>query len=113
MVATDEQTLLDLQQRLGNSPFHVLRYNQDFRVARALIARSWMCITMKHHPIIFALGDKVPAISLAHGPYYEHKNVGALRLVGISDCSIRLNRKTIWQNLKCSTKEYLLIVMLW
>jgi polysaccharide pyruvyl transferase WcaK-like protein len=33
---------------------------------------------MKHHPIIFAMGENVPVISLAFSQYYIHKNMGAL-----------------------------------
>jgi polysaccharide pyruvyl transferase WcaK-like protein len=92
MIDTDEQALLDLENHLADSRFRMLRYNKDFRIARALIAETWVCITMKHHPIIFALGERVPAISLSHGAYYEHKNVGALDLFGLADCSIRLEQ---------------------
>jgi coenzyme F420 hydrogenase subunit beta len=92
MIPTDEPALLDLERQVPDSGFRMLRYNTDFRVARALIAGSWACVTMKHHPIIFALGERVPAISLAHSAYYEHKNRGALELVGLGRWSIRLEK---------------------
>ena len=68
-----------------------LSYDYDFRTVRALIGGSDICVTMKHHPIIFALGEKVPVISLALGDYYEHKNIGALGIFGLEKCNIILS----------------------
>ncbi len=92
MIATDEQALLDLEQKRVHNGYRMLHYDMDFRIARDLISRSRICITMKHHPIIFALGERVPAISLSHGDYYEHKNGGALGLFKLMDCSVRLEQ---------------------
>ncbi|MBN2319622.1 MAG: polysaccharide pyruvyl transferase family protein [Acidobacteria bacterium] len=97
MTAIDEQTLLDLEKNLPDAAYRMLRYNKDYRIARALISLSHACITMKHHPIIFALGERVPVISLAHGAYYEHKNAGALGLFDLADCSIRLEENNYLQ----------------
>ncbi len=70
--------------------FRVLQCVGDFRVARLAIGRSRICVSMKHHPVVFALGQGVPAISLALGDYYEHKNAGALGVLGQEGCNVRL-----------------------
>ena len=46
---------------------------------------------MKHHPIIFAVGEKVPVISLANFDYYVHKNGGALKLFGLERYNLMFN----------------------
>lgn len=83
MVPGDIETLKDYQQRYSDPSVHLLSYEFDFKVVRGVIAQATLCITMKHHPIIFAIGEKVPVISLAYSDYYEHKNGGALRLFGL------------------------------
>jgi SAM-dependent methyltransferase/polysaccharide pyruvyl transferase WcaK-like protein len=90
MHRVDVETLEAIQRMRPDGRFRVLRCEDDFRVARTAIGRSGLCVAMKHHPLIFALGQRVPAISLARGDYYEHKNGGALGLVGLAACSVRL-----------------------
>ncbi len=98
MTAVDEQTLLDLENAMPDAAYRMLRYDKDYRIARTLISLSHACITMKHHPIIFALGEQVPVISLAHGAYYEHKNTGALGLFDLAGYNIRLEENSYLQN---------------
>ena len=64
----------------------------DFKTARALIASSSICFTMRHHPIVFALGEAVPVVSLYCNDYFEHKNIGALSLFGLDEFSLDLRR---------------------
>ena len=61
-----------------------------FREIRRAIADAEMLITMKHHPIIFAVGEDVPVVSLAYSSYYVHKNFGALQQYGVGVCSTDL-----------------------
>ncbi len=61
-----------------------------FRELRRAIADAEMLVTMKHHPIIFAVGELVPVVSLAYSPYYLHKNSGAMRQYGVESCSTDL-----------------------
>jgi polysaccharide pyruvyl transferase WcaK-like protein len=42
-------------------------------------------VTMKHHPIIFALRYSKPVICMYDSEYYHQKNIGALQCVGIND----------------------------
>jgi coenzyme F420-reducing hydrogenase beta subunit/polysaccharide pyruvyl transferase WcaK-like protein len=91
MVPSDADTLLAIERARPDGRFRMLRYDGDFRVARAVIRGSRVCVSMKHHPIIFALGERVPTISLSLGEYYEHKNLGALGLVGLADFNVRMD----------------------
>lgn len=69
----------------------IFHYDYDFRNIRAVIRDSFACITMKHHPIIFSAGECVPVISVNRSAYYEHKNKGALDILGIIEFSINLD----------------------
>jgi polysaccharide pyruvyl transferase WcaK-like protein len=63
----------------------ILEYPYDYKVARAIIGSAKLCLTMKHHPIVFAMGNAVPVVAAALDEYYSHKNKGALGLVGLED----------------------------
>jgi len=91
MVPSDEEAINDFMKAYRKDRLYNLSYDYDFRTVRALIGGSDICVTMKHHPIIFALGEKVPVISLALGDYYEHKNIGALGIFGLEKCNIILS----------------------
>lgn len=67
----------------GNAP-------APFRVARAIISGSQICLTMRHHPIVFALGERVPVVSLYCNDYFKHKNIGALSLFDLDKFSVDL-----------------------
>ena len=72
----------------------LFEYGFDFRRMRRAIADARLVVTMKHHPIIFAVGEDVPVVGLAFSAYYEHKNTGALGQYGIADLSTNLESKT-------------------
>lgn len=91
MVPSDENSIDDFLKKYPSKRFFKLKYNYDFRVVRGIIKNSKLCITMKHHPIIFALGESVPVISLYYSEYYRHKNGGALELFGLERYNINLN----------------------
>jgi len=93
MTPSDEQTIDDYLSSYKEEGLYKFKYEYDFRIIRAVIAQSKLCITMKHHPIIFAVGEKKPVISLALGDYYEHKNKGALKLVGLDKYNVSLDDK--------------------
>jgi coenzyme F420 hydrogenase subunit beta len=83
MTPSDYKTIDDYLEKYPSETIFKYDYQFDFRKIRAVIANSKVCVTMKHHPIIFAVGEKVPVISLALFDYYEHKNGGALKLFGL------------------------------
>lgn len=97
MVPSDQTTLADLAERSPDLGLRRLDYDYDFRTVRAVIARAQICITMKHHPIIFAMGEGVPALSLARGAYYHHKNLGALKLFGMGFCHVGLEHEQCFE----------------
>lgn len=82
MTPPDEEAINLLLEKTQLDYLHVCPFIYDFKVIRAVIAFSKICITMKHHPIIFAMGECVPVISLIYDPYYKQKNEGALSLFG-------------------------------
>ena len=81
MHSNDESAIrevIHLMQTSGHSPDH----GYDPGLAVGLIHNSTLCLTMKHHPIIFAMAAGVPTISMAFDPYYYHKNSGAQEIFG-------------------------------
>lgn len=75
---TDRWSFEDYIKKYPNQRVKFYDYDYDFRKVRRVIADAKICITMKHHPIIFALGEDTPVISLVFSSYYLHKNLGAL-----------------------------------
>lgn len=94
MVPSDEISIDNFLQEYPSERFFKLKYKYDFKVARAVFKKSKLCITMKHHPIIFALGEAVPVISLYYSEYYKHKNGGALKLFNLEDYNLNLSEIT-------------------
>lgn len=93
MTPSDEETINDYRNRFEKYNLTAIKYDYDFREIRAVIANSDICITMKHHPIIFAIGEFVPVISMALSDYYIHKNEGALKLVGLEKYNLDLSEE--------------------
>ena len=71
----------------------LFQYSYDFKEVRYAISKSILCITMKHHPIIFAIGEKVPTIPISYKDYYVHKNKGALSIFGLEKYHVNLEDK--------------------
>lgn len=61
---------------------YCIPYSPDWRVARGLISTSDLCFTMKHHPIVFAIGEAKPVVSVSLDQYYNLKNKGVLDNIG-------------------------------
>ena len=72
---------------------------------RKVIADSKLCITMKHHPIIFAYGEDIPVISILHNDYYFHKNIGAMAQYGQERFSIALDDENFMDKFKMLLDE--------
>lgn len=64
------------------SPNYCIPYSPDWRVSRGLISRAELCFTMKHHPIVFAIGELTPVVSVSLDEYYNLKNQGVLDNIG-------------------------------
>lgn len=76
----------------------LIEYIDDVEETVAIIRHSALCITMKHHPIIFAMGNGVPVISIADSTYYDHKNRGALSIFGLEAFSIYCQPDTVCES---------------
>jgi polysaccharide pyruvyl transferase WcaK-like protein len=93
MTPTDVDMMKQYNTLFPDDTLPILNYGYDYREIRGIIARAQYCITMKHHPIIFSAGEGVPCISLNYTDYYEHKNGGALKILGIGEYAVRLDSK--------------------
>lgn len=105
MTPSDYNTINDFLDEYPNENVISYKYEFDFRKVRGVIGNSSLCITMKHHPIIFAVGEKVPVISLANFDYYEHKNGGALKLFGIEKYNLDFSDEFNLNKFKETYKE--------
>lgn len=91
MSNTDVKPIEDLVGLYSKDYVKAIRLSEyDFRTIRGLFSKAKYCITMKHHPIIFSLGEGVPTISIAYKPYYTYKNVGALEIFNLGKFSVDL-----------------------
>lgn len=84
MVRTDEAAIkevMDAMDMPAIMPDHA--YRPDLAVG--LIQNAALCVTMKHHPIIFAMAAAVPTVSMTFDDYYYHKNFGAMKIFNQED----------------------------
>ena len=63
----------------------LLNHDYSPELAVGIIHKAGLCLTMKHHPIIFALAGGVPTVSMAFDDYYWHKNRGAQKIFGLEE----------------------------
>ncbi len=82
MVPSDEEAEQAVINNMKSKKAAVLKYNYDYKTARGLISKAEFLLTMKHHPIIFAHGEGVPAICVTLDDYYYRKNLGAMQNAG-------------------------------
>ncbi len=99
MHPVDEQACDDLIKQAGNPDITKFVYPYDYRDARGLIKHARCCITMKHHPIVFACGEAVPVMSMVFDDYYKHKNQGALSLFDMQDYVLMYDSDTFDQRM--------------
>ncbi len=89
MTPSDLNAYKVYRDKFGNT-LELYSYDFDFRKMRRAISDAELVVTMKHHPIIFAIGETVPVISIAFSEYYRHKNQGALGQYGLGEFSVDL-----------------------
>lgn len=58
----------------------IFNHNNDFKIVISLIRNAHIVISMRHHPIIFAMSAGVPTLSIVFDDYFKHKNNGAMKL---------------------------------
>ncbi len=97
MVPADEKTMEDYIKEYPSDRIGMIQYDYNFKTIRKIISDSKICVTMKHHPIIFSAGELVPVIALNLSDYYEHKNGGALQILGISKYNTVLNKDNYYK----------------
>jgi polysaccharide pyruvyl transferase WcaK-like protein len=87
MSRSDEAAIHEVAQ-LMQKPSAIIDHGYDIDAAIDTIRSAAFCLTMKHHPIIFAMGGGVPTIAMAFDDYYFHKNRGALKIFALENCLI-------------------------
>ena len=108
MTPSDYNEQKEFLEYISKRNIYLLEYDYDFKKIRSIIGNSILCITMKHHPIIFAVGEKVPIISTSYSEYYKHKNTGALKIFGLEKYNIELesdNCIELYKNIVVDIKE--------
>ncbi|MEI0799463.1 polysaccharide pyruvyl transferase family protein [Brachyspira intermedia] len=98
MTPSDYDQQKEFLQYIKKENTYLLEYDYDFKKIRSIISNSILCITMKHHPIIFAVGEKTPVISTSYSSYYKHKNRGALKIFGLEKYNIELEDNNYEKN---------------
>ncbi len=88
MVSTDETAIREVMENMRR-PSVMVDHKYDMDAAIGAIRLAALCLTMKHHPIIFAMGGGVPTAAIAFDDYYHHKNRGALKLFGMENCIVQ------------------------
>lgn len=85
----------------------VYQYNFEVEQIVNFIHSLKMVISMKHHPLIFAFGGIVPAISINYSEYYRHKNEGAMRNFGFEKFSFVCDERAL-EDIKVSISEIIM-----
>jgi polysaccharide pyruvyl transferase WcaK-like protein len=98
MVQSDEAAIEEVRV-LMNGPSAMPKHGYRPDLAVGLIQNAALCITMKHHPIIFAMAAAVPTISMTFDDYYHHKNYGAMRIFHQEDCLLKSDPEQLEQHL--------------
>lgn len=78
MVPSDMAAQRALAALMPESRCAIFDYAFQYPLVRAVIGRATALISFKHHPIVFALGESVPCLSLSLDKYYDRKNYGAM-----------------------------------
>lgn len=101
MASVDARPMEDFIEFYKKDFVKVVRFAEyDFRIIRGLLAKAQICVTMKHHPIIFAVGECVPVLSVSYKPYYIYKNQGALEIFGLGKYSFDLESASWLESFK-------------
>jgi len=72
----------------GVKDIYIVRKLHSHAEVKGIISEASVCVSSRHHPIIFALGKGVPCVSLNYSPYFNAKNFGAMALCGMEQFSV-------------------------
>jgi coenzyme F420-reducing hydrogenase beta subunit/polysaccharide pyruvyl transferase WcaK-like protein len=81
MVPGDVEAQRSVIERMTRSA-RVLIYDYAYPLVRGVLAGAQALISFKHHPLIFAMGEGVPCLSISFQAYYHRKNIGAMANLG-------------------------------
>jgi polysaccharide pyruvyl transferase WcaK-like protein len=81
MHASDQDAIGEVAAHM-KQPSAMVEHGYRAEAAIAAIRGAALVVTMKHHPIVFAMGGAVPTVAIALDDYYVHKNRGAMALFG-------------------------------
>lgn len=79
MALSDESAMNEVGTAMQR-PWLLANHGYQPDLAVALVQNAFVCITMKHHPIIFAMAASVPTVAMTFDDYYFHKNYGAMKV---------------------------------
>jgi len=88
MVGSDKDAFETFCRDAPDFAIEMFNAGDDFRRIRRVFADADLVLTMKHHPIIFSIGEGTPVVSLAQSAYYVRKNGGALEQYGLGACAV-------------------------
>ena len=107
MVESDKASLEAFRRAYPDFAIELFDGGDDFRRIRRVLADADLVLTMKHHPIIFAIGEGTPVVSLAQSAYYVHKNAGALEQYGLGACSVDIGAEEWEQSFRAALAKAL------
>ncbi len=82
----DEHAFREVMENMtGSGRRGIVNHGDNPAIAAGCYRLANLCVAMKHHPIIFALGGCVPTVGISLENYYYHKNSGAMRIFGLED----------------------------
>lgn len=81
MHMTDEEAMREVCTHMQYKGW-VASHGYRVELAVGIVKKAKLCLTMKHHPIIFAMAGFVPTLSMTFDDYYKHKNIGAMKIFG-------------------------------
>jgi polysaccharide pyruvyl transferase WcaK-like protein len=88
MTPSDELPLRELYTEVNDDNLEIADFKYDIGYVVGIFKNAELTITMKHHPIVFSIGQLTPVISLNYSEYYHHKNSGALSLFGLDEFGV-------------------------
>lgn len=91
----------------GVARLFIVKKLHNHNEVKGIISRAYACVSSRHHPLIFAMSEAVPCLSLNFSPYFIAKNYGALKLCGIGDFCIDIADKNVSEDRVLAIKEKL------
>jgi len=90
----DDVQLLETIREVDKDRILICPPNIDSYGQQVIISKLFAMISMRYHPIVFAVKGNVPFVSI----YYEHKAEGFAQRVGLSDLAIPIHIERINTN---------------